>query len=161
VGSCKGRQLQPHSHTVAGACGAIQRKTILLCHRIVQSVIAVVGACGIMHCDTDDFVQNTNSDIAVDSVIAVVGACGIMHCDTDDSVQNTNSDIAVDSVIAVVGACGIMHCDTDDSVQCTNSDIAVDACRTMHRESCKPYNQALPEAACSNAACSGAVADCG
>jgi hypothetical protein len=131
VGSCKGRQLQPHSHTVAGACGAIQRKTILLCHRIVQSVIAVVGACGIMHCDTDDFVQNTNSDIAVDSVIAVVGACGIMHCDTDDSVQ------------------------------CTNSDIAVDACRTMHRESCKPYNQALPEAACSNAACSGAVADCG
>jgi hypothetical protein len=131
VGSCKGRQLQPHSHTVAGACGAIQRKTILLCHRIVQSVIAVVGACG------------------------------IMHCDTDDSVQNTNSDIAVDSVIAVVGACGIMHCDTDDSVQCTNSDIAVDACRTMHRESCKPYNQALPEAACSNAACSGAVADCG
>ena len=131
MGSCKGRQLQPHSHTVAGACGAIQRKTILLCHRIVQSVIAVVGACGIMHCDTDDFVQNTNSDIAVDSVIAVVGACGIMHCDTDDSVQ------------------------------CTNSDIAVDACRTMHRESCKPYNQALPEAACSNAACSGAVADCG
>ena len=131
MGSCKGRQLQPHSHTVAGACGAIQRKTILLCHRIVQSVIAVVGACGIMHCDTDDYVQNTNSDIAVDSVIAVVGACGIMHCDTDDSVQ------------------------------CTNSDIAVDACRTMHRESCKPYNQALPEAACSNAACSGAVADCG
>ena len=131
MGSCKGRQLQPHSHTVAGACGAIQRKTILLCHRIVQSVIAVVGACGIMHCDTDDFVQNTNSDIAVDSVIAVVGACGIMHCDTDDSVQSTNSD------------------------------IAVDACRTMHRESCKPYNQALPEAACSNAACSGAVADCG